>query len=225
MMMPKLMWPLSIYNVPLTTVEWLQTKITASLKKWLKLARSLSSAYFYSKTSKLKLPYSSLTEEFKAAKAKNLVTYQESSDTCVRNAGITVDAGTKTNTPGAVQEAKSRLRVQELVGVPNKGKEGFGMRKRHYYSSSSKREKRDMIVKSVRDKVEEARVVKMTGFSNQGANLRWEVPQRQLKHHDIIKTSDDRLKFLIKSVYDVLPTNTCKQKQMVQGRREVLAMW
>ena len=51
-----------------------------------------------------------------------------------------------------------------------------------------------MIVKSVRDKEEEARVVKMTGFSNQGANLIWEVPQRQLKHHDIIKTSDDRLK-------------------------------
>ena len=160
----------------------------------------------------MKLPYSSLTEEFKAAKARNLVTFQESSDTCVRNAGITVDAGTKTNTPGAVQEAKSRLRVQELVGVPNKGKEGLGMRKRHYHSSSSKREKRDMIVKSVRDKEEEARVVKMTGFSNQGANLRWEVPQRQLKHHDIVKTSDDRLKFLIKSVYDVLPTPANKNR-------------
>ena len=47
MMMPKLMWPLSIYNVPLTTVEWLQTKITASLKKWLKLPRRMSSACFY----------------------------------------------------------------------------------------------------------------------------------------------------------------------------------
>ena len=88
------------------------------------------------------------------------------------------------------------FKYQELLGVPNKGKEGLSIRKRHYYSSSSKREKRDMIVKSVRDKEEEARVVKMTGFSNQGANLRWEVTQsqRQLKHHDIIKTSDDRLK-------------------------------
>ena len=121
MMMPKLMWPLSIYNVPLTTVEWLQTKITASLKKWLKLPRSLSSACFYSKTSKLKLPYTSLTEEFKAAKARNLVTFDQSKDECIRNAGIEVDAGPKTNTQGAVQEAKSRLRMQELVGVPNKG--------------------------------------------------------------------------------------------------------
>ena len=46
MMMPRLMWPLSIYNVPLTTVEWLQQKITAMLKKWLKIPRSLTSACF-----------------------------------------------------------------------------------------------------------------------------------------------------------------------------------
>ena len=61
MMMPRLMWPLSIYNVPLTTVELLQRKITASLKKWLKLPKSLSNACFYSKSSKLKLPYSPLS--------------------------------------------------------------------------------------------------------------------------------------------------------------------
>ena len=41
MMMPRIMWPLSIYNIPLTAVESLQTKITALLKKWLKLPRSL----------------------------------------------------------------------------------------------------------------------------------------------------------------------------------------
>ena len=212
MMMPKLMWPLSIYNVPLTTVEWLQMKITAYLKKWLKLPKSLSSSCFYSRTTKLRLPYSSLTEEFKAAKARNLVTFQESKDECIKNAGIVVDAGSKANTPAEVIEAKSRLRVQELVGVPNKGKEGLGMRKRQYYSTSSTKLKRDMIVKTVREKEEESRVVKMTGFPNQGANLRWEVPQRQLKHIDIVRASDDRLKFLLKSVYDVLPTPANKNR-------------
>ena len=212
MLMPKLMWPLSIYNVPLTTVEWLQQKITSYLKKWLKLPKSLSNHCFYSKTTKLRLPYSSLIEDFKAAKARNLVTFQESRDECIKNAGIVVDAGTKANTPAEVKEAKSRLRVQELVGVPNKGKEGLGMRKRQYYSSSSTKQKRDMIVKTVREKEEECRVVKMTNFPNQGANLRWEVPQRQVKHNDIIKASDERLKFLIKSVYDLLPTPANKNR-------------
>ena len=212
MMMPRLMWPLSIYNVPLTTVEWLQQKITAMLKKWLRLPKSLSSSCFYSKSTKLKLPYTSLVEEFKAAKARNLVTLQESKDECVKNAEIVVDAGRKSNTPNSVNDAKSRLRVQELVGVPNKGKEGLGMKKRQYYSTSSSKDKRDMIVKSVRDKEEEDRIVKMTNFPSQGANLRWEVPQRQLKHHDMINSSDERLRFLIKSVYDVMPTPANKNK-------------
>ena len=152
MMMPRLMWPLSIYNVPMTTVEWLQTKITAALKRWLKLPKSLSEACFYSKSAKLKLPYASLTEEFKVAKARNLVTFQESRDECVKNAEIVVDGGKKANTSNAVEEAKSRLRVQELVGVPNKGKEGLGMKRRQYYSTSTSKEKRNMIVKAVRDK-------------------------------------------------------------------------
>ena len=103
----------------------------------------------------------------------------------------------KADTPAAVQDARSILRVQKIVGVPNKGKEGLGMRKRQYYSSSSKSGKRDMIVKAVREKEEETRMVNMTNLSNQGANLRWEVPQRQLKHNSIIKSSDDSLKFFL----------------------------
>ena len=212
MMMPRIMWPLSIYNVPLSTVESLQSKITTALKRWLKLPKNLSNACFYSKTTKLKLPYSSLVEEFKAAKARNLVTFQESQDECIKNAGIVVDAGRKANTPAEVDEAKSRLRVHELVGVPNKGKEGLGMRKRQYYTTSSKKERRDMIVKAVREKEEESRIVKMTNFPSQGANLRWEVPQRQIKHSNIIRASDDQLKFLIKSVYDILPTPANKNR-------------
>ena len=86
------------------------------------------------------------------------------------------------------------------------------MRRRKYFSTSSCKDKRDMIVKSVRESEEERRFVKMTGFACQGANLRWEVPQRRLNHNDIIRSSDEKLKFLIKSVYDVLPTPANKSK-------------
>ena len=55
----------------------------------------------------MKLPYSSLTEEFKAAKASNLVTFQESKDVCIKKAGIEVYAGKKTNTSGAVQKVET----------------------------------------------------------------------------------------------------------------------
>ena len=87
---------------------------------------------------------------------------QESQDKCIKNAGIVVNAGRKANTPADVFEAKSRLRVHELVGVMNKGKESLDMRKRYYYSTCSKKERRDMIVKTVKEKEEKSRIVKMT---------------------------------------------------------------
>ena len=42
MLLPRIMWPLTIYNVPESKVEEMQTRITVHLKRWLGLPRSLS---------------------------------------------------------------------------------------------------------------------------------------------------------------------------------------
>ena len=89
-------------------------------------------------TAKLRLPFTELTEEVCAVKARNLV--------------ITVIL--KTDSPIEVEEAKSRLRMKEITGIANLGNEGLGWRKRQYYSSSNKKAKRDMVVKVVRVKEE-----------------------------------------------------------------------
>ena len=86
------------------------------------------------------------------------------------------------------------------------------MRKAEFYSKSSSKSKRDMIIKVVREKEEEERIVKMTTLSKQGSHLKWEAPQRRLKQSDLITMPDERLKFLIKSVYDLLPTPANKSK-------------
>ena len=72
MIIPRLMWPLSIYRIPETKIKEMQAKITAKLKKWLGLPRTLSVECFYSKSSRLQLPFSELTEEVRAAKARVL---------------------------------------------------------------------------------------------------------------------------------------------------------
>ena len=170
MLTPRVMWPLSIYNIPMSKVEEMQKRVTRSLKCWLKVPSSLLSTCFYSTTSRLRLPFSSLVEEFKVAKARNLITFEESEDICVRNANINVDGGRKTNTPAEVNQAKTRLKMQEIIGIPNKGREGLGMRGRQYYSKSIKKGKRDLVVQEIRNKEEEGRKSIMTGFSNQGAH-------------------------------------------------------
>ena len=164
----------------------------------------------YTRSGKLQLPYSELSEEVKAAKARIYTTFEESQDPCVRGAKLIVDGGRKADTPRSVKEAKFRLRMKEIVGIPNKGKEGLELNSRKYYGSSTKEERRTMVLEIVREAEEYKRRVKMAGLAKQGAHTRWEVPERKLSHREIISTSETSLKFLVKSVYDLLPTPSNK---------------
>ena len=212
MLLPRIMWPLTIYNIPESKVEEMQIQITGHLKRWLGFPQSLSTACMYTRSGRLQLPYSQLSEEVKAAKARVYTTFEESEDPCVRGAKLTVDGGRKADTPGRVKEAKFRLRMKEIVGIPNKGKEGLGMNHRKYYGSSTKKERRGMVVDMVREAEEDKRRVKMASLAKQGAHTRWEVPEKILSHKEIISTSETSLKFLVKSVYDLLPTPSNKNK-------------
>ena len=212
MVLPRLMWPLTIYQVPATKVTEMQRLITAKLKKWLGLPRSLSVECFYTTSGKLQLPFSDLEEEMKATKARLLTTLEESEDPCVSNAGIQVDGGRKADTAQSVKEAKEKLKMEQIAGIPNRGREGLGMNPKKYYNSSSKKERRTMIVEKVREAEEERRTVKMTGLAKQGSHMRWEVPARKLSPRDVVTMPEDRLKFLVKAVYDLLPTPQNKSR-------------
>ena len=210
MMLPRIMWPLTIYNIPESKVEVMQMQITSHLKRWLGLPRSLSTACMYTRSGRLQLPYSELSEEVKAAKARVYTAFEESEDPCVQGAKLIVDGGRKADTPGSVKNAKSRLIIKDIVGIPNKGREGLGMNPRKYFGSSTKKERRTMVVDTVREAEEDRRRVKMVSLSKQGAQTRWEVPEKKLSHREIISTSETSLKFLVKSVYDLLPTPSNK---------------
>ena len=212
MLLPRIMWPLTIYNIPESKVEEMQAQITGHLKKWLGLPRSLSTACMYTRSGRLQLPYSELSEEVKAAKARVYTAFEESEDPCVQGAKLIVDGGRKADTPGSVKDAKARLIMKDIVGIPNKGREGLGMNPRKYFESSTKKERRTMIVDTVREAEEEGRRVKMASLGSQGAHTRWEVPEKKLSHREIISTSETSLKFLVKSVYDLLPTPSNKNR-------------
>ena len=210
MLLPRVMWPLTIYSVPISKVIHIQKMLTGRLKKWLGLPKSFATDCFYSKTGKLQLPYTDVVEEFKTAKARLLVTLKESEDPGVKGAEVRVDGGRKSDTQAAVEEAESRLKMQELTGFPNKGKEGLGLNPRVPFSKADKKEKRKMIVKSIKEMEEEERMVRMTNFRKQGAQLGWEVPERKIGHREILEMPEGRLKFLVKAVYDLLPTPSNK---------------
>ena len=206
MLLPRLLWPLTIYNTPSSKVESMQRLITAKLKKWLGIPKSLSVDCLYTRSGKLQLPYTELTEEHAAAKARLFTTLRDSDDPGVKRAEVKVDGGRKANTKTSVEDAELKLRMQEITGTPNRGKEGLGMTPRKHFSKATKGERRTMIVDTVRAAEEDKRVVKMTGLAKQGAQMRWEVPERKISHKEMVNMPESRFAFLMKAVYDLLPT-------------------
>ena len=63
-----------------------------------------------------------------------------------------------------------------------------------------------MVTGTIRETEEEKRKTKMVQLAKQVTCTRWEVPAKQLSHKDILENSTTSLKFLVKAVYDLLPT-------------------
>lgn len=67
--LPRLMWPISIYEVTVSHANRLERLVNAQVRKWLGLPRCLSSIGLYGNGA-LSLPVSSLVEDYKCAKAR-----------------------------------------------------------------------------------------------------------------------------------------------------------
>ncbi|CAG5130209.1 unnamed protein product, partial [Candidula unifasciata] len=65
MLIPKLLWPLLVYEVTMTAVEAMEKKINTALRKWIGAPPCLTDVALYCKQAKLVLPFKSITEEFK----------------------------------------------------------------------------------------------------------------------------------------------------------------
>ncbi|XP_077372334.1 uncharacterized protein LOC144033646 [Festucalex cinctus] len=205
--LPRLLWPMLVYDVPMTTVECLERKVSSFLRKWLGLPRSLSSIALYGRNNKLTLPFSSLKEEFMVTRAREVLLYRDSSDNRVSSAGIQVKTGRKWCAQEAVDQAESRLRHSELVGPVACGRAGLGSNPRPSYNKAQGKEKRLLIQEEVRAGVEEERCSRTVGMRQQGAWTRWEeAARRKISWTELWRSEPHRIKFLIQSVYDVLPS-------------------
>lgn len=207
--LPRILWPLLVYETPISTVEKLERTISQFLRRWLGLPRSLSSIALYGHSTMLQLPISGLSEEFKVTRARELMMYRDSSDKKVASAGILVKTGRKWKAQEAVNRAEARLQHNVLVGNSAVGRAGLGSFPKPRYDKARGREKRQMVQDEVRAEVEEDRRIKMVAMYQQGAWTRWEhAEQRKVTWSELWRREPQHIKFLIQSVYDVLPSPT-----------------
>ena len=85
LLIPRIQWPLLVYEVPISHATKLEQKISSFIRKWLHLHKSTSSLCFYSKASPSPLPTNNLTSALKSAKISGHLQLHDSQDPLVAN--------------------------------------------------------------------------------------------------------------------------------------------
>jgi hypothetical protein len=206
-LLPRLIWPMMLYDIPSTTVEALERLTSRHIRKWLGIPPSFTSIGLYGRSNKLQLPLSSLVEEFKTAKTRLVLTIKDSPDELIREAGIVTRTGRKWLASECASQAESSLRHKDIVGITAVGRQGIGANKKTVlWSRSDQKERRAMIQSEVRRVEEHARQARAVEMGAQGAWTMRNTTDRKLTWGDIWKYEPLRLSFLLRSVYDLLPS-------------------
>ncbi|GFO19624.1 reverse transcriptase [Plakobranchus ocellatus] len=208
MLIPKHLCPLLVYDICSTTVEAIEAKINKYTRKWLGVPPGLSDVAMYCRKAKLKLPMKSILEEYKCGKARLLTMLEESDDSVVKTVQPSLKTGRKWKVTEAVDEAKECLKMKEIIGQTQTDRRGLGSTTAKWWSKTKGKEKRDMIIDEIRNKEDSTRVQKAVQQPQQGQWTNWDTAiQRSLTCNDIWHMAPLRISFLIRSVYDLLPSN------------------
>ncbi|GFN94353.1 reverse transcriptase [Plakobranchus ocellatus] len=162
----------------------------------------------YCQKAKQKLPMKSILEEYKCGKATLLTMLEESDDPVVKTVQLSLKTGRKWKVTEAVDEGKECLKMKEVIGHTQTDRRGPESTTAKWWSKTEGKEKRDMIINEIRNKEDSARVLKAVQQPQQGQWTNWDSAiKRSLTWNDIWHMAPLRISFLIRSVYDLLPSN------------------
>lgn len=105
------LWPLLVYEVPLSTVEALERKVSNCPRRWLGLPRSLSNIELYGNNTKLQLPLKSWSW---VTQTQEALMHRDSRDPKVAQVGVAV-------------KTRRKWSQNDLVGMVAHGRVGFGL--------------------------------------------------------------------------------------------------
>ena len=205
-LLPRLMWLMTVYEVPFTAVEGVERKINTYLRRWLGIPPSFTSVGLYIRSGQLQLPLSSLVEEFRVAKCRAAMTFRDSRDIKVREAGVKTRSGRKWEASASLAQAEGNLKLKDIIGAACTGRQGLGMTHFQRWGKSNSTERRTLVQAEIRDLEEERRKARAVELASQGAWTRWDLPKRNLTWADLWRLEPFRISFLLRSVYDTLPT-------------------
>ena len=179
-LLPRLMWPLTLYEVPLSKVEKLERLVSSYARKWLGLG---------------------LVEDYKCAKVRLEMLLLDSNDPVVAQAAPILATGRKWNPMAATQQAKAALRHRDIVGQVQQGTSGLGLgASTPVWGKATPAERRKLVIQEIRREEEAGRCAQAVALAKQGQWMAWEgVEKRKISWKELWEMEAFRASFTIRA--------------------------
>jgi len=214
--LPKMKWPLAIYEIPLSIVSLWEQKINKFLRKWLGVGHTLSRLCLFSKESCVALPIDSLQDTWKVEKCRLQQSYNNSSDKSIQALKPKVVAGRKWKPEEELRAAERDLECEATRGMIQpqlRAGIGFGEWKKPWDKLSFK-EKGKEVIDRVRKNTDHEAAVELGSLEMQCRWSKWreEVLAMDMSWHRLFEMGDSMVGFVLKAVYGTLVTPTLVSK-------------
>ena len=121
---------------------------------------------------------------------------------------VSIKTGMKDKVVEAVDEAKEYLLIKEVIGETQTDRKGLESSTAKRWSNAEGKDKRYMVINEIRLIEDSRRVQKAVQQPQQGHWANWDnAQQKSITRNDIWHITPLRISFLIRSVYDLLPSN------------------
>ena len=206
LLIPRLRWPLLIYDIPLSSVVRLEQKISFYLCEWLHLHHSTTNICLYSSSSPCPLPIKSLTSVWKSAKVSGQLLLRDSSDPVIADANISLKAG-KWQVKNAVDLAENNLEFNKILGYHQNHRAGFGSLSIPEVPPKQSHAYRKLLSTVVNESEEEKLQAKAVQLQVQGQWTKWcNFVKQDLSWKNLLGLPPNLVSFCLGATYDTLPS-------------------
>ena len=224
LLLQRIRWTIMIYEIPLTTVERFEQRISKFIRKWLGFHPTISSLALYSKSSPCPLPFTSLTSLFKTSKVSAHLQLRDSKDPVVSSSVPVLKTGKKWSVSESVQDAESILHFKKILGHTQSGTAGLGFIPIEQIPVKGSKEYRKAVADTVANVHDQ---IVLSSQDGKYLQLNWNTWSRYVRNDLSWKCiwafGPQLLRFCVQSCFNTLPSpNNCVRWNLSEDKSCVL---
>ena len=228
LLIPRVKWPLMIYEVPMSRAIKLEQRVSTYIRKWLRLHRSTTDLCVYSRHSPCPLPISSVTSLLKSSNSSAYLQLRDSSDPLVSSHWKPTEPMTKLiiakakdkhksispslaagnwDVRKSVEVAEHSVKLNKIIGHTQNTKAGLGKTAHKPVPPIHSHEYWKLISDTLLGHEEDTNLSKAVQLHVQGQWTKWtDYISNDLTWHTLLSMPKSLLSFCLNSTFDTLPS-------------------